>query len=60
MVNVVDLMRLYLPNLHPHEMDEVPFVEEFTEAQPVLFAFRGYQRAIHELVPTFGLSLRYS
>ncbi len=49
-VNVVDLMRLYPPDLHPHGMDEAKFVEQFTEAQPVVFAFHGYQRAIHELV----------
>ncbi len=50
LVNVVDLMRLYPPDLHPHGADEATFVEEFTEAQPVVFAFHGYQRAIHELV----------
>ena len=49
-VNVVDLMRLYTPNLHPHGMDEAKFVEQFTEAQPVVFAFHGYQRAVHELI----------
>ena len=49
-VNVVDLMRLYPPDLHPHGMDEAKFVEQFTEAQPVVFAFHGYQRAIHELI----------
>ncbi len=49
-VNVVDLMRLYPPDLHPHGMNEASFVEEFTEAQPVVFAFHGYQRAIHELI----------
>ncbi len=49
-VNVVDLMRLYPPDLHPHGMDEAKFVEQFTENQPVVFAFHGYQRAIHELI----------
>lgn len=49
-VNVVDLMRLYPPDLHPHGMEEAKFVEQFTEAQPVVFAFHGYQRAIHELI----------
>ena len=49
-VNVVDLMRLYTPNLHPHGMDEAKFVEQFTEAQPIVFAFHGYQRAVHELI----------
>ena len=50
LVNVVDLMRMYPPDLHPHGMDEAKFVEQFTEAQPVVFAFHGYQRAIHELI----------
>ena len=50
LVNVVDLMRLYPPDLHPHGMDETKFVEQFTEDQPVVFAFHGYQRAIHELI----------
>ncbi len=50
LVNVVDLMRLYPPDLHPHGMDEAKFVEQFTEDQPVVFAFHGYQRAIHELI----------
>ncbi len=49
-VNVVDLMRMYPPDLHPHGMQEAMFVEQFTEDQPVVFAFHGYQRAIHELI----------
>ena len=31
-------------------MDETRFVELFTADKPVVFAFRGYQRAIHEIV----------
>ena len=50
LVNVVDLMRLYPAELHPHGMDEATFVQQFTEEQPVVFAFHGYQRAIHELI----------
>ncbi len=49
-VNVVDMMRLYPPDLHPHGMDEATFVQQFTENQPVVFAFHGYQRAIHQLI----------
>jgi xylulose-5-phosphate/fructose-6-phosphate phosphoketolase len=49
-VNVVDLMTLYPPNLHPHGLDEATFVEHFTEDKPVIFAFHGYQRAIHQIV----------
>jgi xylulose-5-phosphate/fructose-6-phosphate phosphoketolase len=49
-VNVVDLMTLYPANLHPHGIDNATFVEHFTEDKPVIFAFHGYQRAIHQIV----------
>ena len=50
MVNVVDLMTLFVPRLHPHGLPDSAFVELFTERAPVIFAFHGYQRAIHELI----------
>ena len=31
-------------------MDTTQFVDLFTAARPVVFAFHGYQRAIHEIV----------
>jgi xylulose-5-phosphate/fructose-6-phosphate phosphoketolase len=49
-VNVVDLMALFLPLYHPHGLEESVFDELFTRAAPVVFAFHGYQRAIHEIV----------
>jgi xylulose-5-phosphate/fructose-6-phosphate phosphoketolase len=49
-VNVVDLMRLFPAAYHPHGMTTAEFVELFTAAKPVVFAFHGYQRAIHEIV----------
>ncbi len=49
-VNVVDLMTLFPPDAHPHGMSRERFVELFTEDKPVVFAFHGYQRAIHEIV----------
>jgi xylulose-5-phosphate/fructose-6-phosphate phosphoketolase len=49
-VNVVDLMTLYTPDIHPHGLTQEAFVQHFTEDKPVVFAFHGYQRAIHELV----------
>jgi xylulose-5-phosphate/fructose-6-phosphate phosphoketolase len=49
-VNVVDLMRLFPVAYHPHGTTEAQFVELFTEDKPVVFAFHGYQRAIHEIV----------
>ena len=49
-VNVVDLMRLFPARYHPHGTTEEEFVELFTADKPVVFAFHGYQRAIHEIV----------
>jgi xylulose-5-phosphate/fructose-6-phosphate phosphoketolase len=49
-VNIVDLMTLYPPFLHPHGLDNTTFVEHFTEDKPVVFAFHGYPRAIHQIV----------
>ncbi len=49
-VNVVDLMALFPPETHPHGMSHSGFEELFTSDKPVVFAFHGYQRAIHELV----------
>ena len=49
-VNVVDLMTLFPPDAHPHGMARDRFVELFTEDKPVVFAFHGYQRAIHEIL----------
>ena len=49
-VNVVDLMKLYPPFLHPHGMADAAFIESFTEDKPVIFAFHGYARAVHEIV----------
>jgi xylulose-5-phosphate/fructose-6-phosphate phosphoketolase len=49
-VNVVDLMTLFLPDIHPHGMSDLRFEALFTKDRPVIFAFHGYQRAIHEIV----------
>jgi xylulose-5-phosphate/fructose-6-phosphate phosphoketolase len=49
-VNVVDLMTLFPPDVHPHGMTTDRFVEMFTTDRSVVFAFHGYQRAIHEIV----------
>jgi xylulose-5-phosphate/fructose-6-phosphate phosphoketolase len=49
-VNVIDLMSLFAPSIHPHGMDDSRFVELFTSDKPVIFAFHGYQYAIHQLV----------
>jgi len=49
-VNIVDLMTLYTPDIHPHGLDNATFLEQFTENRPVVFAFHGYQRAVHQLI----------
>jgi xylulose-5-phosphate/fructose-6-phosphate phosphoketolase len=49
-VNVIDLMSLFAPSIHPHGMDDSRFVALFTSDKPVIFAFHGYQYAIHQLV----------
>jgi xylulose-5-phosphate/fructose-6-phosphate phosphoketolase len=49
-VNVVDLMKLYPSNLHPHGLQSATFSEHFTADKPVIFAFHGYQRAIHQII----------
>jgi xylulose-5-phosphate/fructose-6-phosphate phosphoketolase len=49
-VNVVDLMRLFPAAYHPHGMTRAEFTDLFTDDKPVIFAFHGYQRAIHEIV----------
>jgi xylulose-5-phosphate/fructose-6-phosphate phosphoketolase len=38
------------PAIHPHGLEEAKFIELFTVAKPVVFAFHGYQRAIHAIV----------
>jgi xylulose-5-phosphate/fructose-6-phosphate phosphoketolase len=49
-VNVIDLMTLFDPTIHPHGMEEERFVQLFTADRPVVFAFHGYQNAVHQLV----------
>jgi xylulose-5-phosphate/fructose-6-phosphate phosphoketolase len=49
-VNVVDLMALFSPELHPHGMGEDRFIELFTAGRDVVFAFHGYPSAVHDAV----------
>jgi xylulose-5-phosphate/fructose-6-phosphate phosphoketolase len=49
-VNVVDLMRLCPADRHPHGMSDADFVDIFTTATPVVFAFHGYPGVIHDLL----------
>ena len=58
-VNVVDLMALSPPAYHPHGIDQERFIELFTESVPVVFAFHGYPRMIHDLVHGRSLPERF-
>lgn len=49
-VNVVDLMALFPPEVHPHGMSESQFLDLFTADKPVIFAFHGYQCALHAIM----------
>jgi xylulose-5-phosphate/fructose-6-phosphate phosphoketolase len=48
-VNVVDLMRLQPPPVHPHGLPDVEFDALFTTSRPVVFAYHGYPSLIHRL-----------
>lgn len=49
MVNVIDLFTLLPDHRHPHGFDEEAFSALFTKDKPVVFAFHGHPRVIHEL-----------
>jgi xylulose-5-phosphate/fructose-6-phosphate phosphoketolase len=49
-VNVVDLMALFPADVHPHGLSDAQFDELFTKDTPVIFAFHGYQRALHAVI----------
>lgn len=50
LVNVTDLMSLSPVGYHPHGMSSELFSQLFTDFAPVIFAFHGYVRIIHDLV----------
>jgi xylulose-5-phosphate/fructose-6-phosphate phosphoketolase len=50
MVNVIDLFTMISKDDHPHGLDAETFAEIFTIDKPVIFAFHGYPRVIHELL----------
>jgi xylulose-5-phosphate/fructose-6-phosphate phosphoketolase len=49
-VNVVDLMALQPPSVHPHGIPDPLFDSIFTPDKPVVFAFHGYPTLIHRLI----------
>ena len=48
-VNVVDLMKLEPKDRHPHGLSDVEYDSIFTKDKPIIFAFHGYPKLIHEL-----------
>lgn len=48
-VNVVDLMKLEPKDRHPHGLSDVEYDAIFTKDKPIIFAFHGYPKLIHEL-----------
>ena len=50
LVNVVNLMSLSPKAYHTHGLSEEQFNALFTTTAPVIFAFHGYVRIIHDLV----------
>lgn len=49
-VNVLDLMSLSPPEVHPHGISPQRFRELFGETTEVVMAFHGYPRAVHQLL----------
>ena len=49
-INVIDLFTLIPNHDHPHGLDEKSFDQLFTKDKPVIFAFHGHPKVIHELV----------
>lgn len=48
-VNVVDLMKLQPAAEHPHGLSDADYDSIFTKDKPILFAFHGYPKLVHEL-----------
>lgn len=48
-VNVIDLMSLQTPEMHPHGLHQKDFDDIFTTDKPVIFAYHGYPWLIHRL-----------
>lgn len=49
-VNIVDLMKLQSPSIHPHGLNDEDFDALFTLDKPIIFAFHGYPWLIHRLL----------
>jgi xylulose-5-phosphate/fructose-6-phosphate phosphoketolase len=49
-VNVVDLLAISPPPVHPHSLSAETFAALFTDDVDVVMAFHGYARAFHQVV----------
>ena len=49
-INVLDLFALASPEMHPHGLADARFDELFSDDRPVVFAYHGYPRTVHELI----------
>ncbi len=49
-VNVIDLFSIMSHRDHPHGLEDDVFNDMFTADKPVIFAFHGYPKLIHELI----------
>jgi len=48
-VNIIDLLTLATPKVHPHGLSEQAFRDLFSNDRPVIFAYHGYPALIHRL-----------
>ncbi|MCR5639353.1 MAG: phosphoketolase family protein [Lachnospiraceae bacterium] len=48
-INVVDLMKLEPKEEHPHGLSDIDYDSIFTKDKPIIFAFHGYPKLVHEL-----------
>ncbi|MCU0286672.1 MAG: phosphoketolase, partial [Acidobacteria bacterium] len=48
-INVVDLMTIQPQSEHPHGISDKEFDLLFTKDKPIIFAYHGYPKLIHEL-----------
>lgn len=58
-VNVVDLMKLPVPEQHPHGLSQDSFDALFTADRDVVFAFHGYPGALHGLLHGRSMAQRF-
>jgi xylulose-5-phosphate/fructose-6-phosphate phosphoketolase len=49
-VNIVDLLAISPPPVHPHSLSAEAFADLFTDDVDVVMAFHGYARAFHQVV----------